>query len=476
MDRERGRLPAMQVFVEAQTTVNRTSTEIAVLRNERRALKRQRNEIQANYKAEEGYDALSKQLHPILRQLAEKKQKINELETQFYNARSVLTGTGKVEAKHFIMKCPGSDDCRGFLSTAWKCGTCEKFFCSDCHAQKSGMRDENHVCNEDAKATASMIRQETKPCPKCGIRIMKIDGCDQMWCTECHTTFSWNTGNILLNTVVHNPHYYEYLRKTNGSIPREAGDVPCGGLPYAYQFHQFVNQSAGLTYEQRNKLYMMHQGLNDIFARLPNYALRAPANMNRDIDIDYLMKKIDEDEWGAKLEHMETTFERKKEIGLILQTLVHIGAEKITSLMNQHLTNAKNRHAACMQTLSELHEVREFINTSLMKKGIQMCFVVPQINEDFQFKWATKEQMKSEKGKPTKNTTASTVSNEIVEPVRPASPIPSVLPPSLDPSLPALAQEQAEDKVFVEIEGEMVEMTYEQARLIMFMDELKNVA
>ena len=39
------------------------------------------------------------------------------------------------------------------------------------------------------------------------------------WCTECETTFSWNTGHILVNVQVHNPHFYARQREIqNGNM------------------------------------------------------------------------------------------------------------------------------------------------------------------------------------------------------------------------------------------------------------------
>jgi hypothetical protein len=456
MDRERGRLPAMQVFVEAQNTIDRCSTQVAVLRQDRKRLKRRRNEIQAEA-GTISFDELSRQLEPIHKELAEKKTRIRVLDQQLWAARAILTGQERPQAREFIMKCP-AEACRGFLSNAWKCGTCEKFFCSDCHAQKTGMHDETHVCNEDAKATAAMIRKETKPCPKCGIRISKIDGCDQMWCTGCHTTFSWNSGQILLNTVVHNPHYYEYLRKTNGgAIPREAGDVPCGGLPNAYLFTRFVQTIPNTSQNLKLSLNTIHRSLSDVlYARLPQFPLRAPANGNRDLDVLYLMQKITEEEWGTKLEQMETRFERKREIGLILQTYVHIGSEKLTSLQNQQ--NSPQLSKVADQTVREMEEVREYINKSLLSKGAQMGIVVPQFDKYFNYRWATREEIKAEKNKVGIQTAEEPEENE-EEPVAVAQNV--IIQP----------QEVTNDNdmvmVMVDIDGEMIEMTRAQHRELM---------
>jgi hypothetical protein len=133
------------------------------------------------------------------------------------------------EKTRFIMPCP-SAECRGFLSSQYKCELCSIHACPKCFEIIGKDKNANHKCNEDNVKTAEMIRKDTKPCPACGTRISKIDGCDQMWCVECHTAFSWKTGNID-NGRVHNPHFYEHKRnQNNGIIVRAPGDVLCGGL------------------------------------------------------------------------------------------------------------------------------------------------------------------------------------------------------------------------------------------------------
>ena len=83
--------------------------------------------------------------------------------------------------QRFIMPCPDSI-CRGYLSTAYKCELCELYTCSKCHEIVGHERtNPDHVCDEDMVKSADMIQKDTKPCPKCGARIFKIDGCDQMW-------------------------------------------------------------------------------------------------------------------------------------------------------------------------------------------------------------------------------------------------------------------------------------------------------
>ena len=67
--------------------------------------------------------------------------------------------SNKPKAK-FIKACP-SDNCRGFLSSQWKCGICENFFCPDCHVNKGPHRDVEHTCDPDTKATIQLLSNDT---------------------------------------------------------------------------------------------------------------------------------------------------------------------------------------------------------------------------------------------------------------------------------------------------------------------------
>jgi hypothetical protein len=70
--------------------------------------------------------------------------------------------------------------------------------------------------------------KDTKPCPGCKEFIFKINGCSQMWCVQCHTTWNWDTGEILENQKIHNPHYIEYKAKEGILIERDIRDIPSG--------------------------------------------------------------------------------------------------------------------------------------------------------------------------------------------------------------------------------------------------------
>lgn len=117
--------------------------------------------------------------------------------------------------KLFIRNCT-TENCRGFLSSKWKCGLCQTWTCPKCYENIGTHQDkETHVCDPNNVETAKLLKVDSKPCPKCRTLIFKISGCDQMFCTLCNTAFSWNTGKINTSNGIHNPHYFEYQQRNN---------------------------------------------------------------------------------------------------------------------------------------------------------------------------------------------------------------------------------------------------------------------
>jgi hypothetical protein len=121
--------------------------------------------------------------------------------------------------------CP-ENECKGFITNSWNCGLCGTVVCKSCKIKlASSELDEKqlkeikdtHECSTEDLNSIHEIKKMTKPCPKCKVPIFRISGCAQIWCTECHIAFDWNTGEVVTNGVIHNPHYIEWLRRTGGT-------------------------------------------------------------------------------------------------------------------------------------------------------------------------------------------------------------------------------------------------------------------
>ncbi len=135
-------------------------------------------------------------------------------------------GKQPVQKREFIRKCP-NNDCNGFLSTSLKCGLCENWTCKNCREIIGQDKNTDHECDPEIVKNVEAIEKETKPCPKCGVPIFKINGCRSMFCIECDVSFDWNTLRIESGPI-HNPEYFEKLRRTGRFTPRDPNDILCG--------------------------------------------------------------------------------------------------------------------------------------------------------------------------------------------------------------------------------------------------------
>lgn len=232
------------------------------------------------------------------------------------------------EKNKFVRQCP-NNECRGFLSTSWKCNLCGIWACPDCHEIKGDQRDSEHTCKPEILESVKMMEKDTKPCPKCATLIFKTEGCDQMFCLECHTAFSWKTLKIETGTI-HNPHYFEYLAKKNGSIERNPMDVICGREIDAIFVHDLMREMNGkVAYSYNQKISNICMNIIHIRSvEIPHFT-RNHIQDNMDIRIQYMMNKITKEKFKMLLQRREKNNEKNTEICNILATFVNCMTEII---------------------------------------------------------------------------------------------------------------------------------------------------
>jgi len=266
-------------------------------------------------------------------QMAQIKNLINDLQRQYRNLATV--NIVPVQPRAFVCPCP-ANECRGYLSTQWKCGLCDSYTCSDCRVLKG--KDAEHVCNPDDLATARLLSKDTKPCPNCSAGIFKIEGCDQMWCTQCHTAFSWKTGHI--ETRIHNPHFYEWQRRNgNGVAPRVPGDIICGREIN----HTFSNDIRSIIRGTRlsaadwpsnsvanfNTIDSIVQSISHLrAAQLPHFRT-VPIQNNTNLRVKYMRNMITKEDFQTRIHRDNKKNEHKREI----HDLLHMFIQNITDIL-----------------------------------------------------------------------------------------------------------------------------------------------
>lgn len=260
--------------------------------------------------------------------------------------RTVGSGPG------FVCPCP-REKCRGMIARATStCALCEQVVCRRCLAPTSKATD--HECTAADLETVKLIRRDTKPCPQCATAIFKISGCDQMWCTQCRTPFSWRTGTIETG-VVHNPHALRWERE-HGTGERAAGDVPCGGLPPVRRLRRLPQSCFEL-------ILPIYQRLAEIPHLL---ASRFVHRSFDDLRKRYVLNQITEKNWKQAIFLRERSNERHRVQREICSTLQVLGVERFRQLA-QDLSRVRRPRSAqgrqvCENFLDEMEKVRLFIN------------------------------------------------------------------------------------------------------------------
>lgn len=230
--------------------------------------------------------------------------------------------------------CP-NEACRGFLDAAeWRCGLCRVSVCRTCYVALTP--GEPHTCRADDVASMQVIEESSKPCPNCHMAIVKTDGCDQMWCTSCHTAFSWTTGDIVRGRI-HNPMYYAHQAR-----PREVGDIPCGGLCHLSQLREaFLGTAVGMHLANTSEFYkhplfsfhQLVQETSEVQKRL--HRLRSVHNRldHSDLRLQYLLDRISEEQWKSMLYSRENLREKNIMIRQVYETFLWSVSETLSAFV-----------------------------------------------------------------------------------------------------------------------------------------------
>lgn len=428
LDKERALFPATMATIEREREEAKVRAEIKPLENEEKITQRKIKDLEqrlyhGDYTDEQIQDIQSEHAALWIRHV--------DIRRRLQNMRVIQANGGDVASKATYNGRTCSDsNCRGLLSSQWKCATCEKYTCKECHL----LKDDNHVCKVEDVETAKLLASDTKPCPKCRVPIHKIMGCDQMWCTECHTAFSWRTGNI--ETRIHNPHFYEYQRRMNhGQAPRNHGDMECGRTIegrdgrelYAYMMaqYEYLGDLAAkkvmqtdltrrmVTVSDKEKLRAMRANIK-IFTRMLHLQLyELPIYMTQDVANNEDLRKtfLTRDPSNVSLEDAEKRLKRTvlsredrrakhREVynvgDLLVRTYIDIlyrfrdewreyrkyGLDP--KKMDEHLEKIQSYFDELNEIVDYCNELLEDINVTYRKNTNTKCFVIDDLTRDLQ--------------------------------------------------------------------------------------------
>lgn len=273
-----------------------------------------------------------------------------------------------LERSSFNIKCP-IDGCRGFLSSQYKCGLCDTYSCSKCLIPKSKRDDDTHICNKDDVESVVIIRQQTKPCPNCHVPIYKISGCDQMWCCQCHTAFSWNTGRVVKDKV-HNPHYYEWIRQNGGQVPRDPLDTPHCLTAKKIMMKALSKNSSKQYKKDISQALALIEHIRQV--ELPRFDYTENVDNHTDLRVKYLENDINEDSWKSYLKARIKRGEKNRRVSEIL-TMV---ADTLTDIFAAYMQDIND------DPMNAVRELVKFSNIELNKISYQYNNKIPTITDE----------------------------------------------------------------------------------------------
>ena len=333
------------------------------------------------------------------------------------------------DRRQFIMNCP-ADNCKGFLSSQYKCGLCEKFTCPHCFEIIGDRKDIPHECDPNNVASASLLKKETKPCPQCAVPIFKISGCSQMWCTQCKIAFDYNTLKIVTGGHIHNPHYYAYMRNA-GLQARNPGDVPCGGLVTFIDFGRLIQWLFLYIYQDKDERefeYSTFENIHRVINHVTNHELPTMriqvTNLQdfQNLRVDYILNKISKEDMRDKIYQKDTKRKSLSKILQIYELLSTIGIENIRFLYEDGMklykviskykiveSNGRVNNIDYMACIPgdekkkfkddmnlyksnlidcgmRLDKMREYVNNELIKVSVTFNRSVISIEQDWSFK------------------------------------------------------------------------------------------
>jgi hypothetical protein len=264
---------------------------------------------------------------------------------------------------------------------------CKGYACKDCHLPKTSKYDEDHKCNADTVATIKLLASDTKPCPSCSTPIYKIHGCDQMYCTQCHTAFSWDRGTIERG-IIHNPHFYEWQRaNNNGVAPRNARDIVCGGIVDIGNVERAIRGSFIVSSDW---VRHVHRIVNHItHVELGCYPNTVNEINNSDLRVSFLLNELTEAQLMSKIKQRMKKREKNGAINMILTMF--------TTTMSDLFGNIVNDKQNLITYVDSMTKLREYTNNSLQKIGNRFEGVVPVITDEWDFFSNSKKQEKKKK-------------------------------------------------------------------------------
>lgn len=238
------------------------------------------------------------------------------------------------------MNCP-DNTCRGFIINN-TCGVCNKNVCEHCREIKT----DEHTCNEEVLKSVALLTTDSKPCPKCLTPINKSEGCNDMFCTNCHTHFDWISLEI---TKENSNHHYNNLQKFSQKTNTDYLDDKCDSTKIT-----IPDDIRQVIFDDIRTIRLLKKKM------LERNLISSKYNDEMiDIDVKYLGGQINE----SKYESLVYSKYQRQKLHSLYADVLDIYLNTIHNIQ-QNLAGKKISESLILQIKEQIHELISLCNES----------------------------------------------------------------------------------------------------------------
>jgi len=355
-------------LIEHEKSLIPSTMDLVALLKERSSTKRRTATLLTKhhrlYRSDDGdRDTRISELETLVQYL---NDRVDELDEMIDAYPEIPDGHVADKRVMYIQGCPGNG-CKGLIaSDTMACSVCSTKVCEECRLVHKGK------CNPNDVQTVKMMKGNTKPCPSCAVPVFKIDGCDQMWCTGCNTAFSWTTLRVVTGAI-HNPHYFEWLRRNseNDEIPRDAGRVGHGragqnGECGAWEPRELLDRRLSMNVPS-DKARVFNQMRDMLTGELEmlQYCINQTNHELCIIRAKYIMGKYPEDTWKRRAIAYYDDIACLRVRIQVIETVAQIMGDRIAAVREALTTHSKPHSdvgKVVEGVLAEAEKVRLYFN------------------------------------------------------------------------------------------------------------------
>lgn len=292
------------------------------------------------------------QQYDLIQRSIQQTQSEMERERRFF-----LTGAGDPEqaARQQPQSrghCP-RDGCNGLIAETWRCISCETPVCNRCLCE----RQPDHLCEREQLDSVRLIRQDTRPCPGCAVRIYLIEGCAQMWCTHCNQAWNWRTGRLISTTNYHNPHFAEFMIAQGLSGQQQGARHPERGCLTYSDLHAAAHRQFAGCADLKARWRALREQLQGANQALDFHTDPRTAEFERklrELRVSFLLNEISEQDFRTAVQRVDKAASKRAECAAVY------------SMFGESARDTLGRFAAgelsfenCMQGLAHLAKYKE---------------------------------------------------------------------------------------------------------------------